>query len=327
MRRAPFFVVLLAIASTTSQLRADDLEATRRAKSVLTVGSRHITVGELEDKIAAVPLYQLPDFGSGREGIARGFLEKALERDLIFAEGAEVRGLDKQPPTKQLLERVLSGYALRSVRTTLPSADAIPAEDVKKYFDENHGKFDAPERVNVWRILCKSHDEAVSVIDLARKDPTIAKYNDLAREHSIDKATNLRGGNLGFLAPDGVSNEAGVKVDPAVVKAAQSVKDGELVKDPVPEGSSFAVVWRRATVPPTHRSLEDATPQIRSALFRERTERAEKELIADLKKKNVSEVHEDLLGQIELRPFDAGITPSRTIPVAPTGAKLNTKPH
>ena len=89
-----------------------------------------------------------------------------------------------------------------------------------------------PERINLWRILCKTRDEAATVLEAARRDPTIAKYNDLAREHSIDKATNLRGGNLGFVGPDGASNEAGVKVDPALVKAAQTVKDGELVPQP-----------------------------------------------------------------------------------------------
>ena len=324
MRKSPLFALISAAFLLTSPLHADDVEAARRAKPVLTVGRHRLTVGELEDKIAAVPLYQLPEFGTTREGVARGFIEKALERDMIFAEGAELRGLDREPPAKQLIERALSGYALRSVRTQLPSASAIPAEDVKKYYDDNHTRFDAPERINVWRILCKTRDEATNVIELAHKDSSIAKYNDLAREHSIDKATNLRGGNLGFVAPDGASNEAGVKVDPALVKAAQSVKDGELVKDPVPEGSAFAVVWRRATIAPSHRSLEDAAPQIRSSLFRERTEKAEKQLIEDLRKKNLSDEHDELLAQIELRPFDAGvINQPRAVPVAPSGAKLN----
>ena len=324
MRAKPVFALMMALGLVSAPLHADDPEAARRGKTVLTVGQHRLTVGELEDKIAAVPLYQLPDFGTTREGVARGFMEKAIERDMILAEGAELRGLDKQPPTTQLIERALSGYALRSVRTQLPSSSAIPADDVKKYYEDNRTRFDAPERINIWRILCKTREEALSVIELQHRDSSIAKYNDLAREHSIDKATNLRGGNLGFVGPDGASNEAGVKVDAALVKAAQSVKDGELVKDPVAEGSAFAVVWRRSTVPPSRRSLDEAGPQIRNTIFRERTERAEKQLIEDLKKKNLTEEHHDLLAQIELRPFDAGvINQPRAVPVAPSGAKLN----
>jgi peptidyl-prolyl cis-trans isomerase C len=185
-------------------------------------------------------------------------------------------------------------------------------EDVTKYYEDNRSRFDSPERINLWRILCKTREEATTVLDAARRDSSIAKYNDLAREHSIDKATNMRGGNLGFVGPDGASNEAGVKVDPALVKAAQSVKDGELVPQPVAEGTAFAVVWRRGTVPPNRRSVDEASAQIRAALFRERTELAEKKLIDELRAKHVKEVNVGLLGLIELSPFDAGLGLPRT---------------
>ena len=283
---------------------------------VLTVGTRKVTVGELEDHIAGIPPYQLSTFGGSRDAVARAYVDQVLVRDLVLAGGAEQRGLDKQLPTSQLLARALSSAALRRSHTSYPSAAAIPEEDVRRYYEENRSRFDSPERINLWRILCKTREEASTVLETARRDPSMAKYNDLAREHSIDKATNLRGGNLGFVGPDGASNEAGVKVDPALVKAAQSVKDGELVAQPVAEGSGFAVVWRRGTVPANKRSVEESSAQIRAALFRERTESGEKKLIDDLRAKNVKEVNAGLLGLIELRPFDAGLGLPRS-PVAP----------
>ena len=321
-----FCVLALSLASVSTHARADDAgalaadaDAARRARVVLTVGPRKVTVGELEDQIAAIPTYQLTQFGTSREAVARAYLDQVATRELILAAGAEQRGLDKQVPTKQVVDRALSGITLRRNRIAYASAAAIPMEDVRRYYEENRARFDSPERINLWRILCKSKEEAITVLEAARKDASITKYNDLAREHSIDKATNLRGGNLGFVGPDGQSNEAGVKVDPALVKAAQAVKDGELVPQPVVEGASFAVVWRRGTVPPNHRTVEESSPQIRSALFRERTETAEKKLIDDLRKQNVKEVNEGLLGVIELRPFDAGVSLARTpgSPAAP----------
>jgi peptidyl-prolyl cis-trans isomerase C len=291
---------------------AESPDVARRARVALTVGPRKVTVGELEDRLAAIPPYQLGAFGSSREAIARGYLDQVLVRDLLLTTGAEQRGLDKQLPTSQLLTRALSSATLRKMGTPYPSAAAIPMDDVRRYYDEHHSRFDSPERINLWRILCKSREEALNVLDAARRDSSIAKYTELAREHSIDKATNLRGGNLGFVGPDGVSNEAGVNVDPGLVKAAQAVKDGELVATPVPEGSGFAVVWRRGTVPPNRRTLEESAAQIRAALFRERTESAEKKLIADLRAKNVSEVNVGLLGLIELRALDAGVSLARS---------------
>ena len=291
---------------------AADPDYARRTHVILTVGPRKVTVGELEDYLASIPPYQMSMFGVSRETVARAYIDQVLVRDLVLAAGAEERGLDKQIPTSQLIARSLSTATLRKAHGGTTSAAAVSAEDVQRYYDDNRSRFDSPERINLWRILCKTQDEANAVIEAAHRDSSIAKYNDLAREHSIDKATNMRGGNLGFVGPDGASNEAGVRVDPAIVKAAQTVKDGELVQKPIPEGTAFAVVWRRGTVPAMRRSVDESTAQIRAAIYRERTETAEKRLIDELRMKNLKEVNPGLLGLIELRPFDAGLGAPRS---------------
>lgn len=289
----------------------------RRAAVALRVAERTVTVGELEDRLAGIPPFQLVTFGVSRDEIVKAYVDQILVRDLLLAAGAEKRGLAKDVPTRHQLDRALSNATLRKAHAQYPSAAAIPLDDVKKYYEENRIRFDSPERVNVWRILVKSRAEADAVLETAKKDPTPQKWNDLAREKSLDKATNLRGGNLGFLAPDGTSNEAGFKVDPEIVKAAQTVKDGEFVTSPVAEGPNFAVVWRRATVAPNKRTLEESTAQIRAALYRERTEGSEKALIDGLRAKNLKEKNESLLGIIELRPFDAGLSLPRSSASAP----------
>ena len=62
-----FCVLALSLASVSTHARADDAGAlaadadadhARRARVVLTVGPRKVTVGELEDQIAAIPTYQ-----------------------------------------------------------------------------------------------------------------------------------------------------------------------------------------------------------------------------------------------------------------------------
>ena len=153
----------------------------------------------------------------------------------------------------------------------------------------------------------------------AKKDATVSNFNALAREHSIDKATNMRGGNLGFLSPDGTSNEPGLKVEVDVVKAVQKVKDGELVPEPVAEAGNFAVVWRRGTVAPSKRSIEDVTGQIKDTLFRERVDKATQKLLDDLRAKDVKDVNESLLAIVEVSPADGTISATRRPgQVAPT---------
>lgn len=296
-------------------------EAARRAKIAVRVGARSVTVGELEDRLAEIPPFQAETFGATREEIVKAFVDQVIIRDLVLGAGAEERRLDAQLPTKHQLERARSTATLRALRARLASPAAIPAADVARFYEENRSRFESPERVNLWRILCKTRDEADTVLAAAKRELTIAKYNELAREHSLDKATYLRGGNLGFVAPDGASNEAGVKVDPALVKAAASVKDGELVPQPVDEGGAFAVVWRRTTVLATHRTLEDATAQIRTTLYRERTEAAEKALMDELRARYVRDVDADLLKIVVLPAIDAGVSLPRSIPRAKPGPK------
>jgi peptidyl-prolyl cis-trans isomerase C len=311
-------VFVAALAATAASHAAPDDDVARRAKVAIKVGTRTVTVGELEDRLAEIPPFQAATFGASRDEIVKAYVDQVLVRDLVLGAGAEQHKLDETLPTKHQLERARSSATLRALRTgDLKSPASIAMEDVKKYYEDNRSRFDSPERVNLWRILCKTREEADTVLTTAKKDLTIPKFNDLAREHSIDKATNFRGGNLGFLSPDGTSNEAGVKVDAALVKAAASAKDGDLVPQPIAEGTGYAVIWRRTTVPATRRTLEDATAQIRATLYRERTETQEKKLIDELRKKNVRDVNADLLKIIEIPALDAGVSLPRSIPRAP----------
>jgi len=288
-----------------------DAEKERRAAIVARVGTRTVTVGELEDRLAAVPRFQLAGFGATPDAIRRKFLEDVVLPELLYADGAEDRHLDQEPLTEHQLLRARSNATLRAVRAQIGPASAIPMEDVQRYFDANRSRYDTPERINVWRILCKTREEAISVLDAAKKDPTIANFTGLAREHSLDKATSMRGGNLGFLAPDGASNEAGLKVDPLVVRAAQRIKDGEFAPLPIPEGEYFGVLWRRGTVGASHRTLNEVVGQIRDLLWKEKKEQAEKKLLDDLRARDVSQLNPALIDTIEISTSDGAITPRR----------------
>ena len=297
------------------------VEKARRSVVVAKVGSREITTGELEDRIAQVPHFQLATFGATPDAVRHKFLEEVVIPEALYAEEAHDEHLDGHYPASELVKRKYADALVRSIRADLGPAAAISMDDVRAYYEQNKSRYDTPDRYNVWRILCKTREEAVAVIDAAKKDLTVANFNNLARDHSIDKATNQRGGNVGFLALDGSSNEAGLRVDPAIAKAAASVKDGELVAQPVPEGSGssediakppgFAVVWHRGTVPAVKRPVEEVAAQIRDTLRKHREEQAVKKVITDLRARQVHELNEGLLNGIEVSSVDGAIEPRR----------------
>ena len=293
-----------AAPALSASARPFNADTTRRAVVVATVGARAITVGELEDRLARVPRFQLATFGNDPATIRGRFLTDVLIRELLLAAGAADGKLDRLEPTHYELERVRANATLRHVRAQVGSAASVPIEDVQKFYDANRTRFDAPQRLHLWRILCKTKEEAQEVIESAKKDPTPKTFETLARDHSVDKPTALRGGNLGFVLPDGTSSEAGLRVDPGLPKAAESVKDGELVPTPVSEGAYFAVVWRRGTIGSNVVSLADATPQIRDTLWKQRMEAAERKLADDLYARDVRDLNELNLNGLKLSPND-----------------------
>jgi hypothetical protein len=281
-------------------------DAHRRAIAV-RVGPQAITVGELEDRISPVPRFQLRLFGRTAPEVVRGFFDRVMLRDVLLSLGAADRHLDKDIAVEQGVERALSSATLRATIAEAGTLASIPAEDVQRYYDANRARYDSSARVQIWRILCRTKDEAQSVLDQARKvgDPSV--FTQLARDHSQDKATFLRAGNLGFVTEGGVSSEPGVTVDPGIYDAALGVKDGELVPAPVPEGTGFSVVWRRGSQPAVHRSLAEADVQIRDTLLRQKRELAQKALIDRLRAQKLSMVEDTAVGDFDVAIDDGKI--------------------
>jgi peptidyl-prolyl cis-trans isomerase C len=294
------------------ETRADDAAAPSgwRAAVVAVVGaspaSRSIPAGELEDRIDAMPAFQRASLGATPDAIRHAVLDQVLVRDALLSLGAESGGIDAKPAVQRAVDRALANATVRALRDSLGPPAAIPMADVEAYYDRNRVRYDAPARYRIARILCKTRDEAASVLAAAQADATPKTFGQLAREHSQDKATALRGGDLGFLTAAGESNEPGLRVDPAVVQAAQGVRDGEFVRAPVVEGEFFSVVWRRGSTVAQKRKVEDVAGAIREIVAREKLKDETDRLVASLRASKVRDLHEDLLDGVEI-PVEAGV--------------------
>jgi peptidyl-prolyl cis-trans isomerase C len=278
-----------------------------------------MTVRQIEQRLQGLSPWQRQQFGARPDEIRRRFVDEVLVPEMLLVAGAKARHLADAPhETAIQMIRVLSGASLRNVRQPLEAAE-VSKDEAQTFYQDNLSKFQQPERIGIWRILCKTQETARSVIEAASKELTTAKFQELAREHSLDKATMYRGGNLGFVTAEGLSTEAGIKVDNTVVSAALGVKDGELVMKPVSEGENFAVVFRRGTVPASKRTLAEALPQIRETLRRRKIESAERAFLAGLREKHLREVHPELVDAIELKVDDTPVvqkgTPASSAPV------------
>lgn len=301
--RVAAFLLLsaVAVASPPGSPKDDATDRVRRARVVARVGSREaITVGELEDRIEALVPAQRASFGETEDAVRRGFLHDVAIREMLLLEAARSRHLESDPAVVVAIDRALSGATVRALREALGPPSATLPQQVAEYYRAHIDRFDAPERIQIWRILCKSVEEANSVLGSAMSTPTVPKFAELARDHSLDKATRLRSGNLGFLTLDGLSTEPGLRVAHEVVRAAAAVHDGEFVPQPVREDEYWAVVWRRGSVPAVRRALEDAAPTIRDAVWAANLKTRTDELIASLRSTKLRDENAALLDALAL---------------------------
>lgn len=267
---------------------------------VARVGKAYeVTRATLELRLAQLPIYQRAAMGLSDPELGRKVLEEGLLYDEMLAQEAVDRGLNKEARISWQLARARANGTLVALKAQLP---AVTPADVQSYYDAHKTDFDTPERLQIWRLLAPTEADANAALRSLKKDTDVETWNRLVHDKSVDQATRLRGGNLGFLLPDGHSNEAGLVADAALYKAAQGVKDGEWVAAPVKEGAHWAVVWRRGTLKAQKRTVDEARAQITTTLSREREESARKAEIARLRQAKGVEVHPDLVGLVTIMP-------------------------
>jgi len=271
---------------------------------VARVGDRAVPASAVIQRLEKTTATQLRSLAEGETASpAKVVLERWLIPEVLSSLEAERRRLDQTPRVGDRVREILRQAVDRAVRSeTVAKEPATPAQ-IKEYFEKNRARYEQPLRIRIWRILVDDQAAARKIIEEAKAGNRPAKWSDLAREHSVDKATNMRQGDLGFVRADGTTDAPRVQADPALFKAAEAVRDGEIVPEPVSEAGKFAVIWRRGSLAPSKRTLADETRAIKELLERERVDAASDALIAELRKRHVQAENAQLLDTLPDKLF------------------------
>lgn len=304
MRPTVVVLAVLTALGLTSPLRAELSagESARRSTPVATVGGQPIALGTLEDRLLVMPDFQRASFGATDDALRRGVLEQVLVRNKLFAREADRRGDQGDALLRYELDRARSSATLREIAKSLTPPARIPASEVDAYYEAHKATYQAADRIAVWRILVKTPDDAKRILAALGGTATPAAWAELCRNESLDQATKLRRGDVGYLNPDGSSSVTGLKVDPALYAAVAEVTDGTVLPEPVVEGENLAVVWRRGSVPAHNRSRAEVDEEIRRLLFDQSFQKAKTDLLANLKSTRVSVLNDGLLSSFDVDP-------------------------
>ncbi len=294
--RAPRWLALTLLALVI----APPLAAQADDPVVVTVGKATIKQGELERRLAAMPAFQLKRYGDDPMAIKRAFLEKDLIPEVLLSLDTTEAEAAKSPSVRADIRAAKLQALQRSIDAELAAEQPVTDADVERYYREHERRFKTPERIKLWRILVGSEAEAKELLKTAKAAGDVKTWSNLAREKSLDKATHMRDGDLGFVLPDGRTSVPRVEVDSALFVAAAPLKNGEFAPEPVKEGQRWAVVWRRGSMAAVERTLEAEAPSIRRLLERERTRKKLDGLVASLTQAHVRDRDDSLLEHVAL---------------------------
>lgn len=253
-----------------------------------------ITLGEFQERINRQSPYIRARYTSLEQ--KKEFLD-SLVRFEILAKEAYRRGYDKDPEVVRTMKQVMIQKLMRDEFDAKITADSVTDAEMKTYYDANVADYVKPEEVRVSAIILKNKAQAERVLLEAKGEAgkTNKGFRDLVMKYSADEETKLRGGDLRYLD---ASNK---DVPPPVIKAAFGLAETGDISGVVDAGNGqFYILKQTGRRKAMTKTFEDAKPQIRNKLFREKRLQAQKDFIENLKSAAKIQIDEANLAKVRI---------------------------
>jgi peptidyl-prolyl cis-trans isomerase C len=298
-------------APTTPPQSAEELKAVLAKIDDVT-----ITLGEFQERINRQSPYIRARYTSLEQ--KKEFLD-SLIRFEVLAKEAYRRGIDKDPEVVRTMKQVMIQKLMRDEFDSKVTADTVTDDEMKKYYDANVAEYVKPEEVRASAIILKNKAQADRVLLEARGDAgkTNKGFRDLVTKYSADEETKLRGGDLRYF--DNTTKE----VPAPVIKAGFALANTGDVSPVVDAGNgTFYILKQTGRRRSMTKTLDDAKPQIRNKLFRDKRLQAQKDFVDKLRGNAKIDINESNLAKVRIDTSAAvddghGATPPPPPPPVP----------
>ena len=319
------FVAALNAASAAAEANSDastkspEAEA-RRAQVVLKGDGFTITVGELEDQINKQPPPMRTRYAEAAE--RKALLDSLVRLELLGRE-ASARGMANSPAVRQTVKDGAVQALVRSEVDEKVTAESISREQIAAFYAAHPEEFHHPAERRASHIATDTREHALSLIAEAKK-ADLRGFAELARKHSLDAETKLRGGDLAFFTREPGRDASLRQVPEPLRKAVFELKSlGDIGEQPVAVEGQFSIIRWTGERPERHVTLADAEGSIRARLWREARQKALNDLINALRaqlKPIVSSERVDLVKFDDMDKRPTGFMPDPP-PRSDAGAK------
>lgn len=253
-----------------------------------------ITLGEFQERINRQSPYIRARYTSLEQ--KKEFLD-SLVRFEVLAKEAYRRGYDKDPEVVRTMKQVMIQKLMRDEFDAKVTANDVADAEMLAYYNANIAEYVKPEEVRVSAIILKNKAQAERVLLEAKGDAgkTNKGFRDLVMKYSSDEESKLRGGDLRYL--DMQNKDVPINV----IKGAFTLMNTGDVSGVVDGGDGkFYILKQTGRRKQMTKSFDDAKPQIRNKLFREKRMQKQKDFIDNLKSKAKIEINEPNLAKVRI---------------------------
>ena len=332
MRRSLFGVSLVVLASAFGLVYAQPTEPSpadraRREKVVAEIGDLRITLGELEDRINKQSPFLRARYADPEK--RREFLDNMIRFELL-AKAAKKRGYDREDEVRRQVKQMEVQTLMRKEFDEKISPESVSTQEVQAFYDAHRADYVKPEMVRASHILVADRARAEELLKKARDPQTDNRaFRQMAQESSEDADSKTRGGDLRYFARPAERTPEDPEVAGEIAEAAFALKNvGDVAPRLVKIANGFSIVKLTGRRPAVSRSIEDATPQIRNRLWREKRQKAIDDFVENLRKNRRVELHEELLNLIVIPAGGPGGDEGGPMPGMPgmPGGKMGVPP-
>ncbi len=232
----------------------------------------------------------------------RRFVEDQIRFELL-AQAAFERGLDKDPDVVEAARKVMVKKLLQQDLGAQVMGGETTEDQIRAYYDAHKDDYLQPAKRRVAHVqLDPTPDgkaQAQSLIDrLMTQTPEEARttFKLLALQHSLDKETSRKGGELpGFVAQD----ELAEKLGPSFAAEAFALKSGAISPAPVQSTRGWHVLVLLAEREGLARSLDEVREEIRDRLMQSERAQLFDRYLRDIRQRHPVALYEEQLSPLE----------------------------
>jgi peptidyl-prolyl cis-trans isomerase C len=273
--------------------------ASKGGKTIARFAGETFTEGEFREEMARLSRRARGALADPER--RRQFVDNFVLSRLIYQKGV-ANGYDRDEDVLRQLDDLKRRLVIQRVMQEQQSAP-VSDEEVREYYDAHPTEF-ATDRVKASHILVSDETLANEIAEKLRADP--GQFENLAKEHSIDKSNAEKGGDLGYFGRGRMVKE--------FEETAFALESDGAISEVVQTRFGFHIIKRTGREEGKVKPFDEVKNQIRIRLINEKRREQTEKFLDKLRADAGYDVDMDVLANVPIEDLPEPAKPLDAMP-------------